>query len=149
MTGCSQGDAPARTSAAAIKKTSDVNAKKIFAPLFKLKTIAGAEISLNALRGKTVIVNLWASWCGPCRQETPALERLYKNFKGKGVEFVGVAVDENLMNVNNFVREFGVTYPMGLDDTGTISRDYGANFIPMTIVVAPDGSVSFVYNGMI
>lgn len=146
--GCSNSGNSSQA-AQAVEQKAAAARKVVPAPLFKLKTLRGKDVTLSMLRGKIVVLNLWASWCGPCRDETPALERLYKSFKDSGVEFVGVAVDDTKESVGSFVSQFAMTYPVGMDDTGSISKSYDANFIPRTFVITPEGNLSFVYNGMI
>jgi thiol-disulfide isomerase/thioredoxin len=78
---------------------------------------------LADLRGKIVVLNFWATWCPPCRAETPAFVQLQKEFEGQGVQFVGVSVDESATPVQSFVEEFGVEYPIAVDD-GTVEPLY-------------------------
>ncbi len=93
------------------------------APNFTLTTFKGTTISLADLRGKTVVINFWASWCPPCRIEAPLLERTWRAYKNRGLIFLGVNIQDRKEDALNFIREFGITYPNGPDPTGEISID--------------------------
>lgn len=124
------------------------------APAFQLPTIDGKMLHLNDLRGKIVVVNFWGTWCVPCKEETPALERAYEQLKDTGVEFVGI----NLRNqeelgeagdtaVKTFVSSFGVTYPIVYDVDGEVSRAYQISPIPVSYFLDTQGNIRYVYVG--
>lgn len=118
------------------------------APDFTLQTFAGDEISLSDQKGKVVVLNFWGSWCEPCIREMPAFQNYWENAPDD-VVLIGVgAKQDSVENSREFAERFDITYPIGRDDggnrvtTGTIARDYGITFYPMTFVISPDGVVS-------
>jgi len=118
------------------------------APAVSGTTLDGAPLDLGTLRGKVVVVNFWASWCGPCRTETSALEQVYTQEKDKGVAFVGVvsAGKDSLANAQAFTRTFDVSYPSIFDkDNSVVLAFHGAlspAAIPTTLVLDRQGRVA-------
>ena len=109
-----------------------------------IKSIKLAELNavLASNKGKVVILDLWATWCPPCRKEIPGFVNLYNKYKGKGLEIVGVAFDENgLEAVPPFIKAMGINYPVYLDG-GDIGQAYDLQAYPTTIVYGKDGKVS-------
>lgn len=115
------------------------------APDFTLATLQGETVSLSGLRGKVVIINFWASWCGPCRVEAPALERLWQKYRDKGVVVLGVAYTDTESGARDFIAEFNQTYPNGLDLGTKISDKYHITGVPETFVVDQNGDVAQFY----
>jgi cytochrome c biogenesis protein CcmG/thiol:disulfide interchange protein DsbE len=112
------------------------------APDFTITTYDGQEYRLSELRGKVVIVNFWASWCVPCHDEAPALQRVYERYKDRGVEMLGVAYTDTEANALAFIDQYGMTYPTG-PDTGTrISDRYNILGVPETFVVDQQGNIT-------
>ena len=101
----------------------------------------GADLSLSDLRGKVVLVDFWASWCTPCRQEAPGLSRVYLEYAGKPVEFVGVNIWDRNQYALDFLEEFETAYPNGVDETGSIAIDYGVRGIPEKFFIDQKGVV--------
>ena len=108
---------------------------------------SGAELSLSDLRGKVVLVDFWASWCYPCRQEAAVLSRVYQEYAGKPVEFVGVNIWDWNQDAMGFLEEFEITYPNGVDETGSIAIDYGVRGIPEKFFIDQDGVVKQKFVG--
>lgn len=121
--------------------------EKESAPKFKLTTLDGAEWSLEENIGVPVVINFWASWCHPCRQEAPTLEKVYKEFKDRGVVFIGVAVQDTEDGAREFVEKYGLTFAAGLDDSGEIGRSYRVFGVPRTFIVGRDGKFSYIHTG--
>lgn len=111
------------------------------APDFSLTTFDGATISLAELRGKPVIINFWASWCPPCRDEAPLLERTWRAYKDRGLVFLGVNIQDRREDALSYMREFNITYPSGPDPNGEIAIDYGVSGLPVTFFVSREGQI--------
>jgi len=110
------------------------------APDFTLTLMDGGQISLKDLRGQVVVLNFWASWCGPCRLEVPVLEQVWKDY-GDEVAFVGIAHNDLPEQVRAFVERYGMTFPNGVDINGGIARAYGLTSVPQTFVIDEEGFV--------
>jgi cytochrome c biogenesis protein CcmG/thiol:disulfide interchange protein DsbE len=111
------------------------------APDFTLTTFGGKTISLKDFRGKPVVINFWASWCPPCRDEAPLIERTWRAYKNRDLIFLGVNIQDRKEDALNYMREFDITYPNGPDPTGEITIDYGVSGLPVTFFVSRDGKV--------
>lgn len=119
------------------------------APDFTLQTFEGTSITLSDLRGQAVLVNLWASWCGPCRAEMPAMEKVYLQYKDQGFQILAVNASnqDNLANAQAFVEELGITYPILLDTNGQVSSLYQLRALPTTFFISPAGYIEEVVIG--
>lgn len=112
------------------------------APDFAAPDLNGQAVSLAALRGKVVLVNLWTTWCPPCRQEMPSMERLAAHFRGRDFQLLAVSQDEDgAAKVAPFVRELGLTFPVLLDPERRIGERYGVWGYPETFVIDRNGYV--------
>ena len=111
------------------------------APDFTLPNADGKQVSIKDFRGKVVFLNFWATWCESCREEMPAMERLYKEFKGKGLEIVAVNIKEKRPDALAFYRKFQLTYPLVLDSEGKVGELYGAFGLPVTYLIDRKGVV--------
>ena len=112
------------------------------APDFEVQLFGGGSVRLSEQRGKAVVVNYWASWCPPCREEAAMLERAWRRYRSRGVMFIGLDVWDTEQDANDFLQEFGVTYPNGRDRYGEAAIDYGVTGIPETYFIRPDGSMA-------
>ena len=119
------------------------------APEFTLPLLEGEPFELSDLESQAVVVNFWASWCKPCRDEAVALERTWRGFRDRGVVFVGVNVQDNETSAREYVAEFGITYPNGRDTDGTITVEYGVVGLPVTFFVGRTGVVERRWVGAI
>jgi peroxiredoxin len=113
------------------------------APDFALADLSGRAIRLSSLRGKVVLVNLWATWCPPCRDEMPSMERLYQRFRDRGMELLAVSQDDAgaRQKVADFVQDLGVTFPVLLDPEREVGSRYGVWGYPETFVLDREGRV--------
>ena len=118
------------------------------APDFTVEMVDGEQITLSKLKGKVVVVNFWATWCPPCRQELKVVEKeLINRFKGKDFVFLPISRGEAKKTVEAFRKQNGYTFPMGLDPKQTIYKKYASNYIPRNFVVGKDGKVIYVSVG--
>ena len=119
------------------------------APDFTLDLLGGGQQTLSDLRGKAVMVNLWASWCPPCRAEMPAIEKVYQAFQAQGLVVLGVntTFQDSESDVAAFVEEFGLTFPILLDREGGVSRRYQMRGLPSTFFIDRQGIIRTVVIG--
>jgi len=118
------------------------------APAFSLPRLAdGQTLSLGDLRGRVVLVNFWATWCKPCEEEMPAMERLYRQLRAEGFELLAVSVDENAADVRTFRERLGLSFPILLDPTREVAGLYQTFRFPESLLIGPDGVVVERYVG--
>jgi peroxiredoxin len=119
------------------------------APDFALTTRSGEAIKLGDLRGSGIILNIWATWCPPCRAEMPALERVYLEYKDKGliVLSVNAANQDSLTELDTFVTENALTFPIVLDERGIVQKLYAVQSLPSTYFIGRDGIIREVVIG--
>lgn len=117
------------------------------APEFSGTTIDGKAVSLSDLDGKLVVVNVFASWCGPCRVETPHLVEIYNEIDKDEVEFVGLNLQETSEAVLSFKEEFSITYPLLLNEGGEITNIYRPIGLPTTWFIDQEGIIRFTFSG--
>ena len=116
------------------------------APDFTIQTVGGDRISLQSLQGTAVVLNFWASWCGPCKQETPAFNRFHR--ANPGIPIIGLAVDSgNASKVRATAKKWGIQYPVAVADAA-LQRRYDISTLPTTVVVGPDGKVADIHVGI-
>lgn len=111
------------------------------APDFELFDLEGEIHKLSDYKGQPVVLNFWATWCGPCRAEMPHLEEVYKEWKDNGLTFFAVNVGESSTDVTSFLDYFGFNMPVLLDGARTVSRKYGVSGIPTTYFIDEDGII--------
>lgn len=109
---------------------------------FTLKDLDGKEISLKSLRGKIVLLDFWASWCAPCREELSKVEKLHRELKDKGLVVLGINVGESAETAREFVKKQGLTFTTLLDPYKEVTNRYRAMAIPLTVVIDRDGKIS-------
>ena len=111
------------------------------APSFAMSLLNGSEFRLEDYAGRPLVINFWASWCPPCRDESPGFERVWKKYRGEGVQFVGVNIQDTKEEAARYAEEFDLTFPNGLDPDGKITVEYGVIGLPVTFFVGANGLV--------
>jgi len=139
LAGCYSGGGPKRT----IDGSTGGPGSLAGAPAvsYEVKRLDGRSDALARYRGSVVVMNLWATWCPPCREEMPALEQLYEQNKAKGVVVLGIDQGESAAAAGAFAREHGVTFPILLDSDQQYGRSYAAIGLPTTVIVDRSGHV--------
>ena len=117
------------------------------APDFALKSSSGENLRLSEYRGDVVMVNFWATWCGPCRQEMPLLDELYSRYERVGFSLLGVNIDDDSRKAMNMVSELGVSFPVLFDARKEVSKLYEVNAMPVTVLIDREGTVRYVHHG--
>ena len=114
---------------------------------FTLKSRSGKNIKLSEFRGQVVLLNFWASWCGPCRQEMPLLEKIYKKYKPLGFTILGVNVEENSAAAKKLLRNVKVSFPVLFDTKNITSNLYKVSAMPTTVIIDRNGNKRFLHKG--
>jgi cytochrome c biogenesis protein CcmG/thiol:disulfide interchange protein DsbE len=114
---------------------------------FTVTLFDGRKLTLAELRGKAVFLNFWAAWCPPCRAEAKDLETAWQNIKYKDMVFLGIALQDTEKNSRDFLEEFSITYPNGIDPSGKIAVDYGVWGIPESFFIDPQGRITYKHVG--
>jgi thiol-disulfide isomerase/thioredoxin len=117
------------------------------APDFTLKSRDGSNLKLSELRGDVVMINFWASWCGPCRQEMPLLEDLHAKYQKLGFTLLGVNVEEDTAAANRMLKDIPVSFPVLYDPQNTVSKLYNVQAMPTTVLVDRDGKLRYLHRG--
>jgi tetratricopeptide (TPR) repeat protein len=112
-----------------------------FAPGFEVASTTGEQLSLAGMRGKIVLLDFWATWCGPCRVEMPEAKRIWAKYGGDQFVIIGVSLDHNLGSLETYVKQEGITWPQYYDEGGRISTLYNVRGIPQTVLIDQDGII--------
>jgi len=131
----------------AVVTHTDAASLKGQAPNFTLKSLGGKNLKLSEMAGNVVLINFWASWCGPCREEMPLLNDLHKKYEPLGFTVLGVNVEEDARNARGFLKNFPVDFPVVLDNKNQVSKKYNVIAMPTTVVVDRDGNMRFLHKG--
>ena len=115
------------------------------APTFSLPSRGGATIDLTQYKGQVVMINFWASWCVPCRQEMPLLESIYKKYKPLGFTLIGVNVEPDQKEAENFLKQTPVSFPVLFDAKSKVSGLYNVQVMPTTVFIDRKGNVRLVH----
>ena len=114
---------------------------------FTLKSSSGKNLKLSEFRGQVVMLNFWASWCAPCRQEMPLLEDLYRKYKSLGFVLLGVNVEEDSSKAATLLKNIRVSFPILYDNKNTVSKMYQVSAMPTTIIIDRDGNMRYLHKG--
>jgi len=117
------------------------------APDFALKSSSGKNLRLSEHRGEVVMINFWATWCGPCRQELPLLNRLHEQYRKAGFTLLGVNIDDRPDAAQTMARKLGITFPVLFDTEKRVSGLYDVNAMPSTVLIDRDGKVRYIHLG--
>jgi peroxiredoxin len=117
------------------------------APDFALKSSSGENLRLSEYRGDVVMINFWATWCGPCRQEMPLLDELYSRYQRVGFNLLGVNIDDDSGRAMAMINELGVSFPVLFDARKEVSKMYNVDAMPVTVIVDREGNVRHVHQG--
>ncbi len=117
------------------------------APDFTLHAMDGTNLRLQQQRGRVVLVNFWATWCGPCREEMPQLNKLYDKYRSSGFVLLGVNVDDDASKGMEVAQKLGVKFPVLLDTDKKVSKLYDLATMPSTVLIDRDGRVRYVHRG--
>jgi peroxiredoxin len=117
------------------------------APDFALRSIGGENVRLSEHLGQVVLINFWATWCGPCRQEMPLLDALYQKYQRAGLVLLGVNLDEERADAAEMAQTLKVSYPILFDERKDVSRAYQVGTMPLTVLIDREGVVRYVSEG--
>ena len=129
------------------ESVTEVQQERKAAPNFLLELPDGVTLSIEDLRGKVVMLDFWASWCQPCRDEAPVLAQVYREYRGRDVEFVGINLWDSPGDAELFLQQQGHEYPNGIDSEGKIAISYGVRGIPEKFFLTRDGLIARKFTG--
>ena len=117
------------------------------APAFQLDAVSGEAMNLAQFRGQVVMLNFWATWCGPCQQEMPLLEQMYRKYKPAGFTLVGLNVDKEAPPVKALLARKPVSFPVLLDPASQVSKLYHVDEMPSTVLIDRKGNIRYLHRG--
>lgn len=117
------------------------------APDFTLKSTQGKNLNLAEQRGQIIVINFWASWCGPCRKEMPVLQTFHNKYKNLGVYVWGINVEQENKAGQDFLADLNLSFPIFFDSSNTVSANYQVEAMPTTVIVDRSGKVRYVFRG--
>ncbi|MEO8314429.1 MAG: TlpA disulfide reductase family protein, partial [Pseudomonadota bacterium] len=117
------------------------------APAFKLDSMTGTQVSLDQYKGQVVMINFWASWCGPCRTEMPILEKLHAKYKPMGFTMIGVNVEPDSTLAATWLKATPVTFPILFDTRSEVSKLYSVAGMPSTVIIDRKGNLRWLHRG--
>ena len=147
LTWASATSGPARGGLAVNDRIVELNVDREAAPDFSLELLDGGTVTSAGLQGQVVMLDFWASWCPPCREEAPALARVYGEYQDRGVEFVGINLWDNAGDAEVFLNQQGHQYPNGVDEGGRIAISYGVRGIPEKFFINREGLIVRKFSG--
>ncbi len=117
------------------------------APSFTLAALTGQQAALSQYKGQVVMVNFWATWCGPCQQEMPLLDQMYKKYKPAGFTLIGVNVDKEAPAVKDLMARKPVSFPVLLDPANQVSKAYHVDEMPSSVLIDRKGEIRYIHRG--
>ena len=117
------------------------------APSFTLAALTGQQAALSQYKGQVVMVNFWATWCGPCQQEMPLLDQMYKKYKPAGFTLIGVNVDKEAPAVKELMARKPVSFPVLLDPANQVSKAYHVDEMPSSVLIDRKGEIRYIHRG--
>ena len=117
------------------------------APAFTLTSLTGQPGALSQYKGQVVMVNFWATWCGPCQQEMPLLDQMYKKYKPAGFTLIGVNVDKEAPPVKDLMARKPVSFPVLLDPANQVSKAYHVDEMPSSVIIDRKGEIRYIHRG--
>jgi peroxiredoxin len=117
------------------------------APEFTLAALTGQPAALSQYKGQVVMVNFWATWCGPCQQEMPLLDQMYKKYKPAGFTLIGVNVDKEALPVKDLMARKPVSFPVLLDPANQVSKAYHVDEMPSSVIIDRKGEIRYIHRG--
>ena len=135
------------TAAVLMAASTTAGVKQSAAPDFTLKSVAGENLRLSEFRGEVVLINFWASWCGPCRQEMPVLSQLHEKYKALGFTVLGINVEKDSAKARKLLLEMPVSFPVLLDNESVVSKQYDVVAMPSTVLIDRDGNMRYLHKG--
>ena len=117
------------------------------APAFTLTALTGQQATLSQYKGQVVMVNFWATWCGPCQQEMPLLDAMYKKYKPAGFTLIGVNVDKDAPPVKELLARKPVSFPVLLDPANQVSKAYHVDEMPSSVIIDRKGEIRYIHRG--
>jgi peroxiredoxin len=117
------------------------------APAFTLTALSGQQGALSQYKGQVVMVNFWATWCGPCQQEMPLLDQMYKKYKPAGFTLIGVNVDKDAPAVKELLARRPVSFPVLLDPANQVSKAYHVDDMPSSVIIDRKGEIRYIHRG--
>ncbi len=117
------------------------------APSFTLAALSGQQAALSQYKGQVVMVNFWATWCGPCQQEMPLLDQMYKKYKPAGFTLIGVNVDKEGPAVKDLMARKPVSFPVLLDPANQVSKAYHVDEMPSSVLIDRKGEIRYIHRG--
>jgi peroxiredoxin len=117
------------------------------APAFTLTALSGGQTALSQYKGQVVLVNFWATWCGPCQQEMPLLDQMYKKYKPAGFTLIGVNVDKEEPAVKELLARKPVSFPVLLDPANQVSKAYHVDEMPSSVIIDRKGDIRYIHRG--
>ncbi|MFN2302336.1 MAG: redoxin domain-containing protein, partial [Anaerolineales bacterium] len=119
------------------------------APVFSSETVSGEKFSLADYRGEILVINFWATWCPQCEDELQAFDDIWHDWNSKGVQFLGIAMDDSLEAVMNMSDELGIGFPLIVEQQRKISKNYGVSGVPETFIISIDGNIAYYHIGVV